>query len=105
MYCTEVLVTLSGLFGALVVIWRPGNRAPCPRRYPPGYCAQRRALTNHGTPSKQRHTGTLGFRRGKIFNSPEFLRHFEETRIGEFWNAMVLFRNLPKNIRKFFLNF
>jgi len=51
MYCTEVLVTLLGLFGALIVIWRPGNRAPCPRRYAPGcgYCAQRRASTNHGT--------------------------------------------------------
>jgi len=53
----------------------------------------------------QRHTGTLGFRRGKIFNSPEFLRHSEETRIGEFCRAMVLFQNLPKNIGKFFINF
>ena len=34
MYCTEVLVTLLGLFGALIVILRPGNRAP--RRYAPG---------------------------------------------------------------------
>jgi len=49
MYCTEVLVTLLGLFGALIVIWRLGNRVPCPRRYAPGYCAQRRASTNHGT--------------------------------------------------------
>ena len=36
MYCTEVLVTLLGLFGApqsfsaLIVIRRPGNCAPCP---------------------------------------------------------------------------
>ena len=49
MYCTEVLVTLLGLFGALIVIWRPGNCPLAPRRYAPGYCAQRRALTTHGT--------------------------------------------------------
>ena len=30
MYCTEVLVTLLGLFGALIVIRRPGNCAPWP---------------------------------------------------------------------------
>jgi len=47
-YCTEVLVTLLGHFGALIVIWLPGNRAPYPRRYAPGYCAERRASTNHG---------------------------------------------------------
>jgi len=28
MYCTEVLVTWLGLFGSLIVNWRPGNRAP-----------------------------------------------------------------------------
>jgi len=28
MYCTEVLVTLLGLFGALIVIRRTGNCAP-----------------------------------------------------------------------------
>jgi len=42
--------------------------------------------------SNQRHTETLSFRRGKILNSPEFLRHFEEKRIGEFCRAMVLFQ-------------
>jgi len=43
MYCTEVLVTLLGLFGALIVVWG--------RRIVPldDYCAQRRASTNHGT--------------------------------------------------------
>jgi len=36
MYCTEVLVTLLGFFGApqsfgaLIVIWLPGNFVPCP---------------------------------------------------------------------------
>ena len=30
MYCTEVLVTLLGLFRALIVIRRPGNGDPCP---------------------------------------------------------------------------
>jgi len=49
MYCTEVLVTLLGLFGALIVIWRPGNRPLTPIRYAPDYCTQRRASINHGT--------------------------------------------------------
>jgi len=43
MYCTEVLVTLLGLFGAWGIV--PLD----PRRYAPDYCAQRRASTNHGT--------------------------------------------------------
>jgi len=36
MYCTEVRVTLLGLFGALIVIWRPGIVPLAPRRYAPG---------------------------------------------------------------------
>jgi len=36
---------------------------------------------------------------------PEFLRHFEEKRIGEFCRAMVLFQKLAQKYRKFFLNF
>jgi len=58
MYCTEVLVALLRLFGApqsfgaLIVIRRPGNCAPYPRRYAPDYCAQRRASTNHSTQLK-----------------------------------------------------
>jgi len=42
-YCTEVLVTLLGLFGARGIV--PLD----PRRYAPDYCAQRRASTNYGT--------------------------------------------------------
>jgi len=49
MYCTEVLLTWLGLFDALIVIRRTGNCAHCPRGYAPDYCAQRFALTNHGT--------------------------------------------------------
>jgi len=55
MYCTEVLVTLLGLFGApqpfgaLMMIRRPGNVPLAPRRYAPDYCSQRRASTNRGT--------------------------------------------------------
>ena len=55
-YCTEVLVTLLGLFSAPAVIRRPHSEsAPeelclsCPRRYAPDYCAPRRASTKHGT--------------------------------------------------------
>ena len=50
--------------------------------------------------SNQRHTGTLGCRPGKIFNSPEFLRHFEEKRIGEFHGAMILFQTLSQKYRQ-----
>ena len=42
-YCTEVLVTLSGLFGARGIV------PLALRRYAPDYCVQRRAATNHGT--------------------------------------------------------
>jgi len=55
--------------------------------------------------SNQRHTVTLGFRRGKISNSPEFLRHFEEPRIGKFCRAMVLFQKLAQKYREIFPEF
>ena len=52
--------------------------------------------------SNQRHTGTLAFRQGKIFNTPEFLRHFEEKRMGAFCRAMVLFQKLAQKYREVF---
>ena len=55
--------------------------------------------------SKLRHTGTLGFRRGKIFNSPEFLCHFEVKRIGALCRAMVLFQKLAQKYREVFPEF
>jgi len=55
--------------------------------------------------SNQRHMGTLAFRRGKIFNSPEFLRHFEENKIGEFCMATVLFQKLSQKYRQVFPEF
>jgi len=55
--------------------------------------------------SDQRYTGTLGFRRGKIFNSSECLRHFEETRIGEFFRAMVLFQKFAQKYLEVFPEF
>jgi len=55
--------------------------------------------------SNKRHTGTLAFSRGKIFNSPEFLRHFEVKRIGEFCRAMVLFQKLAQEYREVFPEF
>jgi len=55
--------------------------------------------------SNQRYTGTLAFRRGKIFNSPEFSRHFEEKRIGEFCRAMVMFHTLAQKHREVFPEF
>jgi len=43
MYCTEVRVTLLGLFGARGIV------PLAPRRYATDCSAQRRASTNHGT--------------------------------------------------------
>jgi len=86
-YCTEVLVTLLGLFSAPAVIRRPHSEsAPgelclsCPRRYAPDYCAPHAPQQNMVLSSNQRLTGTFGFRGDKIFNSPEFLRHSEENK-------------------------
>ena len=55
--------------------------------------------------SNQRHTGSLRFRRGKIFNSPEFVRHFKKTRIGEFCRTMVLFQKLAQKYWEVFPEF
>jgi len=67
-YCTEVLVTLLGLFGARGIV------PLAPRRYAPDYCAQRRASTNPMVlSSNQRHTRTCGFGVGQNF---QFARIF-----------------------------
>ena len=55
--------------------------------------------------SNWRHKGTLCFRRGKIFNSPEFLHRFEEKRMREFCRAMVLFQKLAQKYRYVFPDF
>jgi len=66
MHCTEVLVMLLGLFGAhhsfgaLIVIRRPGNFAPCPpslRPWLPRSDAPQQIMVHS---SNQRHTGNLG---------------------------------------------
>jgi len=56
MYCTEVFVTLLGLFCAPSSHSAPDSDSAseelcplAPRLYDPDYCAQRRASTNHGT--------------------------------------------------------
>ena len=105
MYCTEVLVTLLGLFGAPQSFDAWGI-VPLPPVVTPMITARSDApqqIMVHS--SNQRHTGTLGLRRGKIFNSPEFLRHFEEKRIGEFCRAMVLFQKLAQKYREAFAEF
>jgi len=72
MYCTEVLVTLLGLFGARGIVPLAPRRSPLitARSDAP------QQIMVHS--SNHRHTGTLGFRERKLFNSPEFLRYFEE---------------------------
>jgi len=49
MYCTEVLVTLLGLFGVLPSFGARVIVPLAPRPYAPDYCVQRRASTDHGT--------------------------------------------------------
>jgi len=96
MYFTEVLVTLLGLFGARGIV--PLSPVVTPLVTARSDAPQQIMVRS----SNQRHRGTLGFRRGKIFNSLEFLRHFEEK--GEIAGRWFCFRNLPKIIGKFFLN-
>ena len=67
-----------------------------PRRYAPGYCAQRRASTNHGALSNQRHTGPLGFWAVQNFPFAWIFAPLWEKRIGEFYRAMVLFQKLAQ---------
>jgi len=84
----------------------PGELCPLPLVVTPLITARRDApqqIMVHS--SNQRHTGTLPYRRGKIFNLPEFLRHFEEKRIGEFYRAMVLFQKLVQKYREVFPEF
>jgi len=49
MYCTEVRVTLLGLFSAPQSFGARGIVPLAPRRYAPDCNAQGRASTNHGT--------------------------------------------------------
>jgi len=99
-------------FRRLAVIRRPpSNLAPgelCP--LPPSVTPLITARSD--TPQQimvhsinQGHKGTLGFRRGKIYNSPEFLRQFEEKRLGEYCRAMVLFQKLSQKYREVFPEF
>jgi len=75
----------------------PGELCPLPPVVTPLITARSDASQHIMVHSSgQRHTRTLGFRRGKIFNSPEFLRHFEGKWIGEFFKAMVLFQKLAQ---------
>jgi len=96
MYCTEVRVTLLGFFSARGIVSLVVT---------PLITALSDALQQMVHSSNQRHTGTLTFRRGKIFNSPEFLRHFEEKRLVEFYRAMVLFQKLAQKYREVFPEF
>ena len=97
MHCTEVLVTLLGLFGARGIV----PYAPVVTPLITARSDAPQQIMVHS--SNQSHTGTLGFRRGKIFNSPEYVRHFEEKRIGEF--CRFLFQKLGKKFREAFPEF
>jgi len=72
MYCIEVLVTLLGLFDALIVTWRPGYRAPCPVVTPLVTTRSEAPQQIMVHSSNQMHTGTLGFRGAKFSIRPNF---------------------------------
>jgi len=119
-YCTEVLVTLSGLSApgeschlpSVTVIRHPHSAsAPGESCHLPSVVTP--LITERSDAPQQimvhssnwRHKGTLCFRRGKIFNSPEFLHRFEEKRMREFCRAMVLFQKLAQKYRYVFPDF
>jgi len=77
MYCTEVHVTLLVIFGGLIVMWESCPLRPVVTPLVTACSDASQQIMVHN--SNQRHTKTLGFRRGKIFNSPEFLRHWGNT--------------------------
>jgi len=106
MYCTEVLVTLLGLFRALIVIRRPGNGDPCPPSLRPWLL---RAATRL---SKSWYTAlTRGIREpwawggAKFSILPNFCATLRKNELENFAGRWLGFRNLPKTIGKFFVNF
>jgi len=112
MYCTEVRLTLLGLFGARrlfgapIVIRRPRNCAPCPPSLRPWLL---RAATHL---NKSWYTAlTRGIREPcplggtKFAIRPNFCANLRKNEYENFAGRWFCFRNLPKNIGKFFLNF
>ena len=106
--CTKVLVTLFGLFGdpqsfgALIVIRRLGNCAPCPPSLRPW-------LLRAATPlNKSWYTAlTRGISEPRVLGGAKFsIRpNFcapEEKRIGEYCRAIVLFQKLAQKYREVF---
>ena len=103
MYCIEVLLDTVRTFRRPHSDLAPGELCPFVTPLITARSDAPQQIMVHS--SNQRHKGTLGFRRGNIFNSPEFLRHFEETRIGEFCRAMVLFQKLARKYWEVFPEF
>ena len=84
----------------------PGELCPCPSSLRPRLLREATRLNKSWYIALTRGIREpWGFKRGKSFNSPEFLRQFEEKRTGEFFRAMVLFQKLAQIYRKDFPEF
>jgi len=101
MYCTEVLVTLLGLFGATLSFGARGIVPFAPRRYAHDYCAQRRASTKPWYTALTRGIRGSWASGGKIFSLPEFCATLRK-RIVKFCRTMVLLKELAQTYREVF---
>jgi len=102
LHWSTVLVTLLRLFGALIVIRRPGNCARCPPSLHPwllGAATRLNKTMVHS--SNQRHTGTLGFR-GRDFQFARIFAPLWGKRIEKFCRAVVLLKQLAQTYREVF---
>jgi len=102
MYCTEVLVTLLGLFGAFMVIRRPGNCASSPPSLRPWLPHSATRLNKSWHTALIRGIQDLG---EKTFQFARIFAPLWGKRIGEFCRAMVLLEKLAQTYREVFPEF
>jgi len=110
--CTKVLVTLFGLFGdpqsfgALIVIRRLGNCAPCPPSLRPWLLRAATRLNKSwytAVTRGKREPWALGGAKFSIH--PNFCATSRKNEWENFAGRWFCFKKLPENIGKFFLNF
>ena len=112
MCCTEVLVTLLGLFGApqsfgaLIVIRRPGNCAPCPPWLHPWLLRVVTPLNKSWYTALARGIWEPWALGGAKFSiRPNFAPLLRKNEWENFARRWFCFKTLPKNYGKVFLNF
>jgi len=96
----------SAVIRRLIVIWRPGNCAPCPSSLRPWLLhAETRLKKSWYTALTRgiREPWPLG--RAKFSIRPNFCDTLRKNEWEHFAGRWFCFRNLPKNIGKFILNF